>query len=164
MLVNSIEMLKQKGCNTNLVIVGADDENTGINELIKQKDLESQVWLYGPCFDENVLGELFYNASICISPGNVGLTAIHSLSYGCPVITHGDFPYQMPEFEAIIEQKTGMFFKKDDVQSLADSIERWFQLNCNLREQVRNNCYKEIDDNWNPHKQIEIIKKVIYGL
>lgn len=161
MLVNSIEMLKQKGCNTNLVIVGADNENTGINELIKQKDLESQVWLYGPCFDENVLGELFYNASICISPGNVGLTAIHSLSYGCPVITHGDFPYQMPEFEAIIPNKTGAFFQRDSIEDLTQTILSWLQHHTTHREEVRKLAYEEIDRKWNIHYQINILNSVL---
>ena len=44
-----------------------------------------------------------------VSPGNVGLTAIHSLSYGTPVLTHNNFNNQMPEVESIQPGFNGYF-------------------------------------------------------
>lgn len=55
--------------------------------------------------------EFIYNADLCVSPGNVGLTAMHSLVFGCPVITHNCFEWQMPEFEAIQPGITGDFLR-----------------------------------------------------
>ena len=87
---------------------------------------------------------------------------MHAMMFGCPVITHNDLPWQMPEFEAIKEGVTGSFFKHNDVESLADTISRWFSLHANDREDVRKACYKEIDENWTPEYQINVIKDVIY--
>ncbi len=160
-LVDCIEYLNLHGQPTNLIMVGADNENTGITEIIKKKQLDAIVWMYGPCYEEEIIGELFYNATLCVSPGNVGLTAIHSLSYGCPVITHGDFPYQMPEFEAIKPQITGAFFKRDNKEDLFKTVANWLSVNKDNRETIRQQAYEEIDRKWNVHYQIDVLKKVL---
>lgn len=161
MLVDCLTLLNNQDIPANLVIVGADNENTGLASYIKQQHLEAKVWLYGPCYDENQISELFYNATVCISPGNVGLTAIHALSYGCPVITHGNFAYQMPEFEAIIPQVTGAFFQHDSLDDLCKTVADWLTYNKDKRETIRLQAYQEIDSKWNIHYQIETIKQVI---
>lgn len=161
LLINCLERLNQEGFPTNLMMVGADDEGTGIDRLVKEKGLTDKVWSYGPCFDERLLGEFFSSATVCISPGNVGLTAIHSLSYGCPVITHGDFPYQMPEFEAIRPNITGAFFKRDDINDMTETIKKWIESYRHNRDQIRQQAYDEIDKKWNIHYQIEVLKRVL---
>ena len=102
------------------------------------------------------------NADLCISPGNVGLTAIHSMMFGTPVITHKDFPMQMPEFEAIIPGITGNFFERDNVQSLTLAITNWFEKAPN-RDVVRLECYKMIDEKYNPYVQINTMRSVLCG-
>ena len=67
----------------------------------------------------------------------------------------------MPEFEAIQENITGTFFERDNVEDLARAIMQWLDIHRNDREQVRKACFREIDEKWNPHRQLEIIKKVI---
>ena len=104
---------------------------------------------------------MIFNADLCVSPGNIGLTAIHVLMFGCPAITNNDFAHQMPEFEAIHDGRTGSFFKAGDSSSLADVISDWFMKHKNDRDYVRQACYSEIDSNWNPSYQIEIIKSAI---
>ena len=145
----------------NAIFVGKDVESINIDLHANALGVADQVWLYGPCYDEQILGELFYNAHVCVSPGNVGLTAIHALSFGCPVITHDNFPYQMPEFEAIASNVTGDFFKQNVLADLADKIEKWASLNTIEREKARIAAMREIDNKWNIHYQIETIKQVI---
>ena len=161
MLIDCLERLNHEGCPTNLMMIGADDEQTGIEQLVIDKGLSDKVWFYGACYNEEELGNFFHNATVCISPGNVGLTAIHALSYGCPVITHNDFPYQMPEFEAIRPGTTGDFFKRDDIDDMTLVVRKWLQENNNNREQIRQLAYHEIDGKWNIHYQIEVLKKIL---
>ena len=120
----------------------------------------TNVWFYGACYDEKQICEFLYNADLCVSPGNVGLTAMHAMSFGLPVISHNNFPMQMPEFEAIIDGETGTFFKENDIQSLAEAIKRWDSIAVD-REKIRQACYKVIDEKYNPHKQVELLKQVI---
>ncbi len=161
LLLDAIRILKEQGNMTNLIIVGTDSEGVNLMDYAKLQELESHIWMYGACYDDTKLSELFYNASVCVSPGNIGLTAIHALSFGCPVITHDDFPYQMPEFEAIIPGKTGDFFAKDNANSLAKTIQKWIGLSAEERARTSKAAFTEIDRKWNIHHQIQVLKKVL---
>ena len=118
------------------------------------------MWFYGACYDELENATLLYNADLCVSPGNVGLTAMHALTFGTPVITHNNFPMQMPEYEAVINGKTGMFFSYNDVNNLAQTINKWMTTS-KSRDEIRESCYNVIDDKYNPHKQIDILLKTL---
>ena len=159
MILRAMAILAEKGYHYNLTLIGGGEKREELEALSKQLGLEKNVWFYGPCYDEKVLGELIFNADLCVSPGNVGLTAMHTMVFGTPVISHDDFPHQMPEFESIREGETGTFFKHDDVNSLAENIFNWFDKKRDKREEVRAACMKEIDENWTPQFQIEVLKK-----
>lgn len=162
MIIDSMLILKNKyQIQVNLVIVGKESEKTTIASLVKKNNLSENVWFYGPCYDEEVLGEIFYNSSICISPGNVGLTAIHALTYGCPVITHNNFSNQMPEFEAITPGITGDFFEENSVEDLALKIYGWLKNHPKNDDSIRNACYKTIDEKYNPYYQIDLLKSLL---
>lgn len=160
-IFESMEILKRQGHIVNLVIVGKDVDGASLTKDIRRLKLEEQIWMYGPCYDDYKLGELFYNATVCVSPGNVGLTAIHALTFGCPVITHDNFPYQMPEFEAIQPNVTGDFFKQNDIKDLARVILKWIEKSENNKSIIQQAAYKEIDSKWNTHYQIRTIKEMI---
>lgn len=145
----------------NLVIIGDGEMRKELERLATQLNISANIWFYGACYDEHENVNLLYNADLCVSPGNVGLTAVHAMTYGVPVITHNKFEYQMPEFETIKEGVTGAFFKKDNVESLAKCISTWFSEHKHKREIDRINCYNEISLYWNPHNQIEIFKNII---
>lgn len=160
MLLTVLKEQKRLGITRNLVLIGDGSDKERIHKITNEYGLAAQVWFYGSCYDEEKLSELIYNADICVSPGNVGLTAIHALSYGTPVITHDDYTNQMPEFEAIKQLVTGDFFKKDNAVSLLNTIENWLSLHPQKDVQLINACYQIIDKKYNPFYQIEIMKQV----
>lgn len=160
-ILKAVTDLKKKGVNLNVTFVGDGSEKQKLEALSKELNLDN-VWFYGACYDEHKIAELLFNADVCVSPGNVGLTAMHAMSFGCPVISHNNFAMQMPEFEAIEEGKTGTFFKENDVDSLADAVNNWINT-CNDREAVRQACYKVIDEKYNPHVQVKTIKNSIFN-
>lgn len=157
-LIEAQGILIQTGFPCNLVLVGDGEKKKELELLVKDKDLVDRVWFYGKCYDDNVNAELIYNASLCVAPGNVGLTAMHTMVFGTPVISHNEFKYQMPEFEAIRPGETGDFFKNEDVENLACTIERWLKEHTD-REAVREACFAEIDAGWNPKYQMDIFEK-----
>lgn len=159
MLVTALFSLNKEERKCNLVFVGDGPMRESLEKQVEQLGLKDNVWFYGACFDEKTNAELIYNADLCVAPGNVGLTAIHSMMFGTPVISHDNFMYQMPEFEAIKSGKTGEFFKYCDEYSLCTTISNWFAAHLMERETVRNYCFKEIDDSWNPYFQINIFRK-----
>jgi glycosyltransferase involved in cell wall biosynthesis len=144
-----------------LTFIGDGVQRANLEVLVKEKQLEDQVWFYGACYDEKVNAELIYNADLCVAPGNVGLTAMHTMVFGCPVVTHDDFTMQMPEFESIKPGITGDFFKYGNEEELCKTIENWFENKNYNRETIRKACYDEIDSSWTPDFQIKVIKDVI---
>ena len=161
MALKALQKCKDLGYDFNLTLIGDGIAKDELMVLTEELGLMDRVWFYGACYDEAELGKMIYNADLCVSPGNVGLTAMHSMVFGTPVITHNDFPHQMPEFEAIHEGVTGGFFEYGSIDSLANSIVKWFVEHEGQREVVRQACYNEIDTEWTPKFQIEVLKKVL---
>ena len=159
LLINAVALLKEKRKCYNVVLVGDGSERTNLELIVSNHKIEKQVWFYGESYDEKQNAKLLFNADVCVAPGNIGLTAIHSLMFGCPAISHNNYSLQMPEFESIKPNVTGDFFLYNDYYNLAEVIDRWLTSHKVSRENVRKACYKEIDTFWTPYYQLEIIKK-----
>jgi glycosyltransferase involved in cell wall biosynthesis len=145
------------------LIVGDGPEVDNLELQAKAEGVEGLVKFYGECHDEETLSDLIYAADACVAPGNVGLTAMHSLAYGTPVITHDDKSWQMPEFEAIVPGVSGDFFIKGSLRDLADKICEWLDCAVTGRGEVRVDCCEIIDQKYNPAYQAKVISSVIKG-
>ncbi len=158
MVIDALHRLAKRSEKYNLVFVGDGVEREALQQYAAKLGMENQVWFYGACYDERTNAELIYNADLCVSPGNIGLTAMHVLMFGCPIITHNNFEWQMPEYEAVKAEVTGDFFERDNVESLAEIVHHWFATKQSQREEVRKNCYAEIDEQWNPYFQMKVVR------
>ena len=162
MILEAMNKLKKEGIQTNFIYIGKDIENLELGELTLKYDLIDSVWAYGPLYEERLIGEFMFSADVCVSPGNVGLTAIHCLTYGLPVITHKNFVNQGPEVEAISEHITGIFFKENDTDDLTMKIKNWLSsAKKKGRSGIASNCFRIIDERYNPYYQIKVIKSAI---
>ncbi len=161
LLLHTLAQLKAKGEQYNAVIIGDGDERDSLEHLSHSLNIAKQIWFTGAIYDEQKNAELLYNADLCAVPGAVGLTAIHAMMFGVPVISNNDFPNQMPEFEAIVEGTTGCFFKANDIHDFTQKISNWFKNNPKNREEIRNACFKEIDEQWNPLFQIRVMQQIL---
>jgi hypothetical protein len=88
---------------------------------------------------------------------------MHAMSLGVPVVSHGDINVQKPEFEAIVEGKTGAIFKRGDANDLAKTLGLLFS-DRNQLECMRKNCFSMIDTFFNPDYQSEVICNVVDGV
>ena len=159
-LIRIVYEQKLSGHPYNLVIVGNGEEYNALKEYVRHSNIDDLVWFYGECYDSNILSGLLYNADLCISPGNVGLTAMRAMEYGVPVISHDNFEKQMPEYEAIIEGKTGALYKFEDFDDLKYQINNWFD-KMHDRDVIRKNCYDVINNHFNSNYQIKILHETI---
>lgn len=159
-LLLAAKKMADDGKSYNIVLIGDGPERANLEKIAEDNSLNC--WFYGECYDESKLYGLIEQADLCVSPGNVGLTLMHCLSYGTPVITHNDFAFQMPEAEAIIPGLNGDFFKKDNIENLAKTINGWFEINKHTsRIVIKNNCYSVIDEKYNPYYQSALIEKIV---
>ena len=157
------EMNRDSERNVRCVIVGDGPERQALELQVKTNGLEGIVQFYGACHDEETLSDLIYAADVCVAPGNVGLTAMHSLAYGTPVITHDEKSWQMPEFEAIVPRVNGDFFIRDSVSDLTYKTCAVLDRSISNRTAVRASCCEVIDQKYNPEYQAKVIARVIEG-
>lgn len=158
-LLEAIHLSKKKGNIYNCLIVGNGTELDNLRQLTVKLGISDQVYFYGSCYDENINGKLLMLADCCVSPGNVGLTAIHSLSLGTPVITHGNYFNQGPEVESVIQNETGLFFKENNVVSLSEVIDDMILNRKKLT--METSCIEQVKKYWNPKNQADIFEKAI---
>jgi len=68
------------------------------------------------------------------------------------------FENQNPEFEVIAPGVTGDLFEENSVQDLALKIHCWLKSHPKNDNRIRNDCYKAIDEKYNAHYEIELLK------
>lgn len=158
-LLDAIKSSLVKGNIYNCLFVGDGTEYENLRKKAENLGISEQVCFYGASYDEVNNSNLIMMADCCVSPGNIGLTAIYSLSLGTPVITHDNMGNQMPEAEAVIPGETGLFFREDDAEDLASSIDD--MLGKRRKVQMEKNCIRHIENFWNPKNQSAIFDKAI---
>ncbi len=163
LLIKAVALLKVQSIDVNIVLLGTGPLKKELEKLAEEVKIDDRIWFYGACYDEEMIASVLQNSTLCVSPGNVGLTAVHALSYGIPVITHNRYSMQMPEYEAIKSGQSGDFFKYSDVFSLSETIEKWLNLlkDGKQAEKIKKNCYKIIDELYNPNRQTYVLNRVL---
>lgn len=158
LLFEASKIIGDKGMPWNILLVGDGPERAHLERSAKA--LNISVHFFGACYDEDVVAELIYDADLTVSPGKIGLTVIHSLSYGTPAITHDNFDEQMPEVEAITPGVTGDLFRYNDAGDLAQTIQLWLSSGRN-RQNVRRHCQEVVATVWNPVRQRVLIDQAV---
>jgi glycosyltransferase involved in cell wall biosynthesis len=103
------------GLDIALHIVGDGQEMP----FIKQKaGSNKNIFSYGACYDDEKVGKFFYAADLLLMPKAVGLTIVHSFSFGCPIISCENTPgddvaRHGPEFEYLMDGINGLIVEND---------------------------------------------------
>lgn len=158
LLIDAANILKRRNFDINVLLVGDGPERNALEE--HALSLSVDVKFFGSCYDEQSLAKMIYDADATVSPGKIGLAAIHSLSYGTPAFTHSDLDNQMPEVEVILPGQTGDLFKSGDATDLANTLQRWLQSGQN-RQEVRSRCIAAIANKWTPENQRRCIEAAL---
>ena len=133
--VDSVYILRQKGINTHLTIVGDGTQRDYIKKLVRKRNLEDNVTMTGFISDKQRLLELYRTSDIFIMPSKgetFGISYIEAMTQGLPVVglkgtgVSGYFSHN----------EVGIFVKESDPQLVAEAILTINQ----LYEGMSNNC------------------------
>lgn len=161
LLIEALAELKSQGRKIAALLVGDGPYRATLAQQAAAAGVKLHV--YGACYDEAELARLIMAADVCVSPGKVGLTAMHSLAYGIPVITHDNPDHQAPEVEAIQPGLTGDFFREHDAKDLARVIQTWIARPW-PDDTTRRHCVEMIESRYNPAYQNAMIQRAVLGL
>jgi glycosyltransferase involved in cell wall biosynthesis len=152
--IRALSRIQEKyGSSLTLVVVGDGPLMEELISLSIQCDVD--VIFKGAIYDERELSQLFSKSRALVSPGKVGLAAMHSLGYGIPVLTHGNLDKQMPEVEALESNVSGGFFLQGSSDSLADLMFDWW--NRAKTDNERFKCIRAIELNYTAERQEQYI-------
>lgn len=142
-----------------LVCIGDGPIREDLAALAQRLGVATKVIFWGACYDEEVMGRLFHASDVCVSPGPVGLLAIHSLVYGTPVLMGDDLDRHGPEFEVVTDGRTGGFFRSGSVESLSREMlaiaERL------VKPGVSGECFSAVDEHYTPANQARLINGAV---
>ena len=163
LLLQAARYLIDRGRPVNVLVVGDGPAKDSLETLSRNLGLEQHIRFHGACYDEEELGILIGSADLCVGPGEIGLSCIHALTYGTPVVTHGSFDHQGPEVEAVISGRTGDFFRRGDSEDLTQVILNWLNRQ-QSQEAVISACHEQIDRYYNPEYQLRVFNAAVSGV
>lgn len=123
--LQALGQLLAEGHRVQLLVVGEGPERAHLERMAANLGIPSR--FLGAVYEEETLARCFRISSVVVSPGEVGLTAMHAMAYGRPVITHNHMDAQGPEVEAIVDGSTGRLVPISDVPALAGAIREFTQ-------------------------------------
>ena len=162
LLLHSMANLRERSIEFNCLIVGDGVELDALRGLAEELGLLKSIRFYGAAYSDAV-NRLLIASDLCVIPGDVGLSAMHAMSAGVPVISHNNFDRQMPEHEAIVEGETGAFYKYGSLEDLAAKIEWWLSDFERLSD-AKEKCLKRLHERFNSAYQAEGICKALEGM
>lgn len=124
-------------------IVGSGLENEKLKKIASEINIEDRVLFHGAIYEEEKLKQFFESAYAYVSPGPVGLGALHSFAYGVPVVT-GSNENHGQEFNDIIDGENSLIFNTyDDLKKILVNLVKDNKMSCALG----GNAYKYYVDN-----------------
>jgi len=155
------EFLKlKKDKDWKLVFIGDGPEISNLKILSNQLKIITNVVFVGTVTDEEIIASFMQKVAFGVIPSVAGLMVNHFFSYGIPLIIGDNFETHPPEANLVIDGKTGLYFKDNNVNDL---VIKMYLLSSdeNLRQQLAVNAKKIIDRKYNVNKMAEGISSAI---
>jgi glycosyltransferase involved in cell wall biosynthesis len=163
-LLDAVGKLAKQGSRVHVAIVGDGNEKATLAEQAIHLDIADLVHFLGASYDEEFLGIALTASDLCVIPSGAGLSVMHSLVYGTPVLIHDNCADHFPEWEAVKEGKTGFFYQHGDRNDLAEKI-RAAIFPAPKRNAMVDDCKAVIRERYNPHVQVErFVQAVLWSL
>ena len=79
LLIDVLKNINNQKTSYNLLIVGEGEKLDFLKNAYQNSINDGWLYFYGSSYESSITSQLIYHSDLCVSPGNIGLTAIHSL-------------------------------------------------------------------------------------
>lgn len=130
----------------NFHIVGKGPYEIALKNLIEEQRI-TNISFHGQILDKVLLGSMLYASDLHLHLGYTGLAVVHSLCFGCPIVTtlpdKVNGPFHSPEFEYL--DKNNSILSEDvnlsrRVEEVINSRSMLQQIKANARSTFENKC------------------------
>lgn len=148
-VIRQVHRLELSGRGVDLTIVGDGPCRAELERL--SSALDASVSFEGAIYDASTTNNLLQSSDVLVSPGHVGLAAVHALSNGCPVSTHKNPSAQMPEHVVVVQGVTGVRWPENDYDAMGDQT---YDFVCKADPaETAQVCREVISEGWTPQEQ-----------
>lgn len=160
LLVRAAGKLASRGKRIHLALVGDGSERRNLEQLSENLGIADLVHFLGSNYDEYFLGLVLSSSDLSVIPSGAGLSVMHAMVFGTPVLIHDRIECHFPEWEAVEDGVSGFYYKYEDVNDMAAKIERAI-FPVPLKSSMAGNCKRVIRERYNPHYQATIIVQAV---
>jgi glycosyltransferase involved in cell wall biosynthesis len=144
-LIKALGVLKEKNAFDFKCYILGDGDLDEIIKIAKELNVLENVDFVGAKYGKEV-HPYFLNADLFVYPGGIGLAALHSLSFGIPIITTDNLSLHFPEFELLKPGFNGDLYKDNSFEDLATKIAEWRHKLNDAKEPFIDNCIRLINE------------------
>jgi glycosyltransferase involved in cell wall biosynthesis len=125
LLIRATAALAREIPGLKTVIIGnGAEEKSRLQTIARKAGIGDNVFFLDGIYDERKLAPWMLSASVFCYPENIGLSLIHALWYGLPIVTSGNLAVQNPEIVALENGVNGLTYEHGSVESLAGSLRK----------------------------------------
>jgi len=158
LVFSAMSRLRKTGSELLYVIIGPDDEDNFLKAKAAQLGVGDCIRWLGPIYDQDSLAPWYLSATCFVFPGSIGLSLIHSFSYGLPVIVPNRWHY--PEIAAFRDGENGLFYKEGDAEDLTKKISSIIK-NLEYRQRLSTEALRVVAREYNMNNMVQRYRKAI---
>ncbi len=122
-LVRALPIVAARWPTVKLVVIGrVTEEAQRLQQLARSLSVAGRIFWAGAIYDEEQIAPWMLTAALFCYPANIGLSIMHAMGYGLPVVTGDSLASHNPEIEVLQNGVNGVLFKHDDAVALAAAI------------------------------------------
>jgi len=122
LLMDAFEYAVEKlGLDARLIIIGDGPEKGIVDAKFKASKFQDRIKIKGAMWNQTDLATYFNSSYVAVSAGQVGLSAIHCMAYGVPMLCADDEPHS-PEIMALKDGENSRFFTANSIESCAQML------------------------------------------
>ena len=145
LLIKALTILKEKNSFDFKCTIIGDGDLDGNILLSKSLNISNSIDFVGAKYGKEA-HPYFLNADLFVYPSGIGLSILHSFSFGIPVITTDNMDVHGPEIELLKKDYNGNLFIHESAKDLAEKIIIWRAKIINSKEVYTKNCIQRIKD------------------
>ncbi len=165
LLVDAAAILRESFANLKVILIGDGPAEAPLRKQIASLGIEKQIRFQGAIYDELELAPWFLSADAFCFPSFIGLSVLHAMGYGLPVITCDQIQAQGPEIEALTPGENGLFYRAGDAGSLAEVL-RGYLSDGEARKRMAANALATVQERFSVGRmvdQMEAAVRYAYG-
>lgn len=160
LLISAIGILVRRGKRIHVALVGEGAERRNLADLASNEGVADLIHFLGAMYDERQIGLIYKASDLSVIPSGAGLSVMHAMVFGTPVLLHNHIPSHFPEWEAVEEGVTGFFYQHGDVEDLAQKIESAIYPIA-AKTWMAEACEKVIYERYNPCHQEPVFVRAV---